>query len=115
MNNPDKTLIERQNRAREYMRLRLEKQGRTMYAPITDKEGYVTIYIEGRGHIKEHRYIMEKNIGRQLREGESVHHKNGIRNDNRPENLELFISNHPAGQRGKDLVCPHCNKSYSDV
>ena len=113
MNNPDKNLRERQNRAREYMRLRMKKQGKTMYSPRTDKDGYVTIYVKGKGHIKEHRHIMEEILERSLKEGESVHHKNGVRNDNRPENLELFISNHPAGQRGKELICPHCNKSYS--
>ncbi len=115
MKNPDKTLKERQNRAREQMRLRLKKQGRMMYGPITDKQGYITIYIKGKGHIKEHRHVMEEILGRSLNEGESVHHKNGVRDDNRPENLELFISNHPAGQRGKELICPHCDKSYSDI
>lgn len=56
------------------------------------------------GRIAEHIYVMTKMVGRPLIKGETVHHKNGIRNDNRPENLELWASNHPPGQRIEDLV-----------
>ena len=52
----------------------------------------------------EHRYVMEQMIGRQLTRKETVHHKNGVRTDNRPENLELWASSQPAGQRVEDLV-----------
>lgn len=44
----------------------------------------------GKGQILEHILIMEKKIGRYLRDDESVHHKNGVRSDNREENLELW-------------------------
>jgi hypothetical protein len=47
---------------------------------------------------------MSRMLGRPLRKGESVHHRNGVQNDNRPENLELWSRAQPAGQRVEDKV-----------
>lgn len=59
----------------------------------------------------EHHKVMSEIIGRPVRtkEGESVHHKNGIKDDNRPENLELWTSFQPSGQRVIDLI-DYCEK-----
>lgn len=74
--------------------------------------GYVKVKVgkdhpmaDDNGYTMQHRLVMSQILGRPLGDGEHVHHKNGDRADNRPENLELWSGRKdPAGQRQLDLA-----------
>lgn len=73
-------------------------------------DGYIKIKksnhlnADKKGYILEHTFVMSEHLGRPLEKNENIHHKNGIRADNRLENLELWSTSQPFGQRVEDKV-----------
>jgi hypothetical protein len=74
-------------------------------------EGYILIAnhydhpnANSQGYILEHVLVISSQLGRPLVKGENVHHINGTRDDNRIENLELWSTSQPRGQRVQDKV-----------
>lgn len=68
------------------------------------KEGYRRLTLPDGRRVLEHVHVMEQDLGRRLAGIENVHHKNGIKHDNDPGNLELWLVMQPTGQRVADLM-----------
>jgi hypothetical protein len=81
------------------------------------KSGYIVIYPPGRRSMLEHRFVMEMHLGRTLADHESLHHINGVRDDNRIEYLKLWSKSQPNGQRVVDKIewAEELLRQYADV
>ena len=67
-------------------------------------KGYRRIHTGDGRRVMEHVHVMEQHLGRRLEPHENIHHRNGLRDDNRLENLELWVKVQPRGQRVEDLI-----------
>ena len=82
-----------------------------MYRYINPQTGYALVYMPDhprscQGMVLEHIAVIEEKLGREVTRKETVHHLNGIRSDNRPENLvAVKRSDHATWHNGR---CPAC-------
>lgn len=85
------------------------KEARWTGGRYKDRKGYVLVWIDAKlRYVREHRLVMENHLGRKLKKTEEVHHINGVKDDNRIENLSIMVT----GRHQASVCCPHCQKEF---
>ena len=84
---------------------------------VNTSNGYVKLYLSDGSVIEEHRFIMEKVLGRKLHYNEVVHHKDGNKKNNAVSNLEIQTRAHHASKHANknariEMVCSKCGKLF---
>lgn len=108
--------LKKMSKASKRMHERLGREGHPNWrgGKIRKKSGYILIHSpnhpnrDRHNYYPEHRLVMEKFVNRLLKKKEHVHHKNGVKDDNRIENLEIKNVIPHYGS----VVCPYCNKEF---
>ena len=89
---------------------RIQRQSGYVYIKLFPGDFFLDMADVDR-YVREHRLVMAKHIGRCLQKFEIVHHRNGLRDDNRIENLEIIVtgSNRHFGK----VKCPYCRREFN--
>lgn len=96
-------------RGRHQNHARGERHHRWANGKMRTSQGYIAVAVpeghhlrQAHGYAYEHQMVAEEKIGRRLLPNEQVHHINGQRDDNRPENLEVLTRQQHAQEHTKD-------------
>jgi len=77
--------------------------------------GYKILCINGKAGIREHRYFMEQYLGRELTRTEVIHHINGVKTDNRIENLKICSNSEHGTEHARIYIeekkCTNCGET----
>lgn len=84
---------------------RLYRKGGYVYVIPEAGDPVAGMVLAGTRYVSEHRLVMARSLGRPLTSAETVHHINGIRDDNRPENLQIRQGKHGKGARWQCADC----------